>query len=101
MGFGNDFLNYRMSYIDELFSAPDDYYYRIESLIQMACINPEEKDELYLELKGQIDLERAEYLINYLYENQVCLIEGGFNYGQKEITNKINRQIKCTQQKEK
>jgi len=93
MGFGNDFLNERMSYIDELFSADPNELDRIEGLLKTANLQYEIKEELYRELKGVIDQERAEELLQYLYNNQVDPISGGLNYSQSDIKNKLNKEL--------
>ena len=93
MGYGNDFLTIKMSYIDELFSAGDNELDRIEGLLQTAALQPEELNDLYRELKGVIDQQRAEELLEYLYNNQIDPISSGVNYGQTDIKNKLNREI--------
>lgn len=91
MGYGNDFLTIRMSYIDELYNADPNKLDRIEGLLKTAAIQYELKEELYRELKGAIDTERAEELLEYLYSNQIDPIASGVNYSQTEIKNKINK----------
>jgi len=93
MGYGNDFLTIRMSYIDELFSAGDNELDRIEGLLKTAIIEYEVKEELYRELKGVIDQQRAEELLEYLYNNQIDPIQSGGNYGQTDIKNKLKREL--------
>lgn len=93
MSYGNDYLEMRMSYIDELFNAGHNELDRIEGLIQTAIIEHEAKEELYRELKGVIDQQRAEELLEYLYKNQIDPIQSGGNYGQTDIKNKLKREI--------
>ena len=93
MGYGNDFLNERMSYIDELFSADLRDLYRIEGMLKSANLQHELKEELYRELKGVIDQERADELIEFLYKNQIDPITAGGNYSQTDIKNKLNKEL--------
>lgn len=93
MGFKNDFIELRMSYIDELYDADPNKLDRIEGLLKTAAIQHELKEELYRELKGAIDTERAEELLEYLYANQVDPISGGLNYSQNDIKNKLNKEL--------
>ena len=93
MGFKNDFIELRMSYIDELYDADPNKLDRIEGLLKTAAIQHELKEELYRELKGAIDTERAEELLEYLYSNQVDPISGGLNYSQNDIKNKLNKEL--------
>ncbi len=88
-----EFLTERMSYIDELYSADPNKLDRIEGLLKSANLQYEIKEELYRELKGIIDEERAEYLLDYLYKNQIEPISGGFNYSQSDIKNKLNKKL--------
>lgn len=66
---------------------------RIEGLLKTAAIQYEIKQELYRELKGAIDTERAEELLEYLYNNQIDAISAGVNYGQTDIKNKLDREL--------
>ena len=93
MGFGNDFLNERMNYIDELFSADPNKLDRIEDLLKSANLQYEIMEDLYRELKGIIDEERADELLEYLYNNQVDPITAGRNYGQSDIKNKLRKEL--------
>ena len=93
MGFKNDFIELRMSYIDELYDADPNKLDRIEGLLKTAAIQHELKEELYRELKGAIDTERAEELLEYLYANQVDPITGGNNYGYSDAQKKIWNEI--------
>jgi len=83
-----EFLNDRMDYIDELFESEHNQISKIETLLHRACIEVEEKDSIYREIKDYMTFERAEELINYLYLNQVDPISGGFNYSQSDIIKK-------------
>ena len=93
MGFKNDFIELRMSYIDELYDADPNKLDRIEGLLKTAAIQHELKEELYRELKGAIDTERAEELLQFLYDNQIDPIQSGVNYGQTDIKNKLKREL--------
>ena len=93
MGYGNDFILERMSYIDELFNADPNKVDQIEDLLKYALINPSEQDSILREIKQGIDEERADYLIQYLYENRIDPISGGFNYSQTDIKNKLNKEL--------
>lgn len=62
----------------------------IESLLNNACIEVEEDEDITRELKGGITAVRASELINYLQDNQVDAISAGHNYGMKEISNKVD-----------
>ena len=93
MGYGNDFLTIRMSYIDELYDADPTKIDRIEGLLKTAAIQYELQEELYREIKGSIDEERADELLEFLYNNQIDPISSGANYGQTDIKNKLNREL--------
>lgn len=87
-----EFLNVRMSYIDELFNAEPHKINQIEDLLKNAIIQHEEKQEIYRELKS-IEDQRADELIEYLYKNQICPIQSGANYTQTDIKNKLNKEL--------
>jgi hypothetical protein len=93
MGYGNDFLNERMDYIDELFNARDNDLDRIDGLLLTSSIQYELREEIYREMKGHVDQERADELIEFLYRNQVDPISAGANYGQSDIVNKLNKEL--------
>jgi len=93
MGYGNDFTLERMSYIDELFNAEPHKINQIEDLLKNALIHPYEQDSIFREIRDGIDEERADELIQYLYENRIDPISGGFNYSQNDIKNKLNKEL--------
>ena len=93
MGFGNDFLQERMNYIDELYSADPNKLDRIEGLLKSANLQYEIMEDLYRELRGIVDEERADELIEFLYRNQVDPISAGANYGQTDIVKKIKKEL--------
>lgn len=90
---GKEFLNLRMSYIDELFNAEPHKIDQIEDLLKYALIHPDEQDSILREIKQGLDDERADELIQYLYENKIDPISGGFNYSQSDIKNKIKKEL--------
>ena len=65
----------------------------IGALIDKSVLSSKEKENIDLLIKGFISEGKAEELISYLYENQRCDIDSGYNYGQKDIINKLKKFI--------
>ena len=73
-------------------TAEPSLLYRIETMLKSANLQHELKEELYRELKGVVDQERADELIEFLYKNQIDPITAGGNYSQTDIKNKLNKE---------
>jgi len=94
MGYGNDFTLERMGYIDELFNADPSKIDQIEDLLKHALIHPYEQDSILREIRDGIDEERADELIQYLYENRIDPITSGHNYGKEDARKKVRNILK-------
>jgi len=75
------------------YTATHDQIDYIESLLLSANIDPEYQGRLYREIQGNVSASRASELIEYLKENQIDAITAGHNYGQTEISGKIQEQL--------
>lgn len=80
--------------LDQLYNnAQPNKIDQIEDLLKHALIHPYEQDSILREIRDGIDEERADELIQYLYENRIDPISGGFNYSQNDIKNKLNKEL--------
>lgn len=65
----------------------------IDALIENSILNNDQVNEINQKLSGFVSEGEAEEFINYLLLNQRCNIDGGHNYSQTDIINKL-KQIK-------
>jgi len=75
------------------YTATHDQIDYIESLLISANIDPEYQGRLFREIQGTVSASRASELIEFLKDNQVDAITAGHNYGQSEISDKIQEQL--------